>query len=189
MQEYLARWTTVSFSITTLLRGFGQLKLFWLFLLYFVSDKWKVSISSSHITHHLYRTERLQPPGYLSTAGVLRTALGETRCIRILSHICTKCYRQFRFKSWYGPAIQVQTLKGLMEMNSMSVNDLTREHSRKWEGRNGIQKLEPGQNIRQLSSWLEFCSSIFCSEIRDFCHFEDTILSVGVPVSDPQNVC
>ena len=25
----------------------------------------------------------------------------------------------------------------------------------------------------------------FLSEIRDFCHFEDIILSVGVPVSDP----
>jgi hypothetical protein len=76
-----------------------------------------------------------------------------------------------------------------MEMNSLSVNDLTREHSRKCEGRKGIQKLELGQNIRQLSSWLEFYSSVFCTEIRDFCHFEDIILSVGVPVSDPQNVC
>jgi hypothetical protein len=86
------------------------------------------------------------------------------------------------------PAIQVQTLNGLMEINSLAVNDLTREHSRKCEGRKGIQKLEPGQNIHQLSSLLEFYSSVFCSEIRDFYHFEDIILSVGVPVSDPQNV-
>ena len=95
------------------------------------------------------------------------------------------CYRHFRFESWYGPAIQVQTLNGLMEINSLAVNDLTREHSRKCEGRKGIQKLEPGQNIHQLSNWLEFYSSGFCSEIRDFCHLEDIILSVGVPVSDP----
>jgi hypothetical protein len=31
-----------------------------------------------------------------------------------------------------------------------------------------------------------FTAEIFCSEIRDFCHFEDIILSVGVPVSDPK---
>jgi hypothetical protein len=76
-----------------------------------------------------------------------------------------------------------------MEINSLTINDLTREHSRKCEGRKDIQKSEPGQNIHQLSSCLEFYSSGFCSEIRDFCHFEDIILSVGVPVSDPKNVC
>ena len=75
-----------------------------------------------------------------------------------------------------------------MEINSLTVNDLTREHSRKCEGRKCFQKHEPGQNIHQLSSCLEFYSSVFCSEIRDFCHFEAIILSVGVPVSDPQNV-
>jgi len=26
----------------------------------------------------------------------------------------------------------------------------------------------------------------FCSKIREFCHFEDIILSVGVPVGDPK---
>jgi len=31
----------------------------------------------------------------------------------------SNCYRHFRFKSWYGPAIQVQTLNGLMETNSV----------------------------------------------------------------------
>jgi hypothetical protein len=72
-----------------------------------------------------------------------------------------------------------------MEINSLTVNDLTREHSRKCEGHKGIQKPEPGQNIHQLSSCLEFYSSVFCSEIGDFCHFEDIILSVGVSVSDP----
>jgi hypothetical protein len=59
------------------------------------------------------------------------------------------------------PAFQVQTLNGHMEINSLSVSDLTRQRSRKCEGRKAIQKLEPGQNIRQLSSWLEFYSSVF----------------------------
>jgi len=36
------------------------------------------------------------------------------------------------------------------------------------------------------SGW-SFRARVF-SEIRDFYHFEDVILSVGVPVSDPQNV-
>ena len=98
------------------------------------------------------------------------------------------CYRHFSFKSWYGPAIQVHTLNGLMEINSLTVNDLARKHSRKCEGRKGIQKREPGQNIHQLSSSLQFYSSVCCSEILDFCYFEDIIHSVGVPVSDPQNV-
>ena len=34
-----------------------------------------------------------------------------------------------------------------MEINSLTVNDLTRKNSRKCEGRKGIQKHEPGQNI------------------------------------------
>jgi hypothetical protein len=72
-----------------------------------------------------------------------------------------------------------------MEINSLAVNDLTMEHSRKCEGRTGIQTPEPGQNIHQLSSCLEFYRSVFFSEIQGFCHFEDIILSVGVPVSDP----
>jgi len=29
------------------------------------------------------------------------------------------CYQHFKFKSWYGPAIQVQTLNGLMETISL----------------------------------------------------------------------
>jgi len=32
------------------------------------------------------------------------------------------------------PAIQFQTLNGLMETISLAVNDLTREHSRRCEG-------------------------------------------------------
>jgi hypothetical protein len=39
------------------------------------------------------------------------------------------------------PAFQVETLNGLMEINSLAVNDLIRKHSRKCEGRKGIQKL------------------------------------------------
>jgi hypothetical protein len=75
-----------------------------------------------------------------------------------------------------------------MEINFLAVNDLNREHSRKCDGRKGIQQLEPGQNIHQLSSSLEFYSLVFCSEIREFCHFEDIILSVEVPLSESQNV-
>jgi len=33
------------------------------------------------------------------------------------------------------PAIQIQTLDGFMETNSLAVNDLTREHSRRCESR------------------------------------------------------
>jgi hypothetical protein len=61
--------------------------------------------------------------------------------------------RHFRFKSGYGPAIQVQTLNGLMEINSLSVKELTWQHSRKCEGRNGAEKLEPGQNIYYMHCW------------------------------------
>jgi hypothetical protein len=76
-------------------------------------------------------------------------------------------------------------MNGLMEINSLSVSDLTREHNRKCEGRKGIQKLEPGQNIYQLSSWLEFYSSVFSVVKSEIFYFEDIILSVGVLVSDP----
>jgi len=41
-------------------------------------------------------------------------------------------YRAIRYKLL--PAIQVQTLNGLMETISLAVNDLTREHSRRCEG-------------------------------------------------------
>jgi hypothetical protein len=50
-------------------------------------------------------------------------------------------------------AIQVQTLKGLMEINSLSVSYLNSQHSRKCEGRNGAEKLEPGQNIYYMHCW------------------------------------
>ena len=42
-----------------------------------------------------------------------------------------------------------------------------------------IQKLESGQNIHQLSSFLEFCSSMFLSGNRDFGTSEDVIQPVG----------
>ena len=74
-----------------------------------------------------------------------------------------------------------------MEINSLAVSDLTRERSRKCEGRKGIRKLEPGQKIHQLSSWLEFYSSVFVVKSETFVTLR-TILLVGVPVSDPQNV-
>jgi len=63
------------------------------------------------------------------------------------------CYRHFRFKSWYGPAIQVQTLNGFMDTNSFGCKWPNREHRSRCAGHYGNQKLEPGQHIRQLSSW------------------------------------
>ena len=38
-----------------------------------------------------------------------------------------------------------------------------------YEGCYGIEKLEPGQNIRQLSSWQKFCNRAFLYETRDVC--------------------
>jgi len=75
-----------------------------------------------------------------------------------------------------------------MEINSLTVNDLTREHSKKCEGRKGIQKREHGTENPSTVKLFGVLQLGFCSEIRGFCHFEDIILSVGVPVSDPQNV-
>jgi hypothetical protein len=40
------------------------------------------------------------------------------------------------------------------------------------------------KSINCQVAW-SFTAQVFCSEIRDFCHFEDIILSVGVSVSDP----
>ena len=54
------------------------------------------------------------------------------------------------------------------------------------EDRYGIQKLQPWQNIHQLSSYRSFTARFFLSEIPDFCHFENIIHSVEVSVSDPQ---
>jgi hypothetical protein len=66
----------------------------------------------------------------------------------------------------------------------LAVNDLTGKTAGGVKGSKGIQKLEPEKNTHQLSSWLEFYSSVFLGEIRGFCHLEDIIHSVGVPVSD-----
>jgi len=35
------------------------------------------------------------------------------------------------------------------------------EYRKRCEGCYGIEKLEPGQNIRQLSSWQKFCNWVF----------------------------
>jgi hypothetical protein len=83
----------------------------------------------------------------------LQTHLKDLLFYRIKVIQARKCFRHSRFKSWYGPAIQVQTLNGLMEINCLSVSDLTRQHSRKREGRSGIEKLEPGQNIYYMYCW------------------------------------
>jgi len=48
---------------------------------------------------------------------VLKHPTGWSKLLPILSS-SDSCYRHFRFKSWYGPAIQVQNLNGLMEINS-----------------------------------------------------------------------
>jgi len=59
--------------------------------------------------------------------------------------------QRFRFKPWMGSWKQFH----------LAVNDLTREHSRTREGRKVIQKLEPGQNIHQLSSCSSFTARFF----------------------------
>jgi hypothetical protein len=71
-----------------------------------------------------------------------------------------KCHIQLAIggkQQWYIyillPAIQVQTLNRIMKINSLSVNDLTWQHSRKCEGRYGTKKLEPGQNIYYMHCW------------------------------------
>ena len=38
------------------------------------------------------------------------------------------------------------------------VEMIKKENRRIYEGRYGIEALEPGQNIRQLSSWQTFCN-------------------------------
>jgi len=80
----------------------------------------------------------------------------------ILRAVCVYCYWHFRFKSWYGQAIQVQTLNGLMETNSFDCKWPNREHSSRCEGPLRHSKLEPGQNIHQLSSCWGFTAR--CSE-------------------------
>ena len=46
----------------------------------------------------------------------------------------------------------------------------------------GIEKLEPGQNIPQLSSWQKVCSRVFPYETRDVCFVEDMIHSVAAHI-------
>jgi len=48
----------------------------------------------------------------------------------------------------------------------------------------GIQELETGQNIYQLSSWYKFCSLVFLSLTLDFYTSEDIINLVGMPVGN-----
>jgi hypothetical protein len=45
-------------------------------------------------------------------------------------YVRNRCYRHFSSKSWNGPAIQVQTLNGLMELNSFGCKWPDRENSR-----------------------------------------------------------
>ena len=52
--------------------------------------------------------------------------------------------------------LRFETLTGSWRQIPLAVNGLTREHSRRYEGRKVIQKRGPGQNIHQLSSVLEF---------------------------------
>ena len=54
-------------------------------------------------------------------------------------------------------------------------------------GNKVIQKLGPGQDIHQLSSCRSFTAR-FLVKSEIFVTLEDIIHSVGVPVSDPQNV-
>jgi hypothetical protein len=45
------------------------------------------------------------------------------------------------------PAIQVQTLNELMEINSLSVKELTWQHSRKCEGNVAVSNLSLGKTF------------------------------------------
>jgi len=85
--------------------------------------------------------------------------------------------RRFRFEPWTGSWRQIPS----------AVNDLTREHSRWFEGHKGIQKCGPGKNI-QLSSVLEFYSSGFLGwNLRLLSLGGHNSFSRGA-VSDPQMV-
>jgi hypothetical protein len=54
-----------------------------------------------------------------------------------------------------------------METNALSVKELTWQHSRKWEGRNGAEELELGQNIYYMHCWYKICNKAFLNETRD----------------------
>jgi hypothetical protein len=95
----------------------------------------------------------------------------------------TDCYWHFRFKSWYGPGVKVQTLKGSWRQIPLAVNDLIREHRKVWGplGHSKAWNWTDHPSTVKLVGVLQLCS---LSKIREFCHFGDIILSVWVPVSD-----
>jgi len=93
-------------------------------------------------------------------------------------YVRNRCYRYSRFKSWNGPAIQVQTLNGLVELNSLGCKWSKREKSRSvW-----------GPLRHKAWAWAEHPSTVklvgvlqlgVLSETRDFDTFEDVIHSAG----------
>ena len=75
---------------------------------------------------------------------------------------------------------------GLWTQIPLAVNDLTGNTA------GGVRALKAFKSL-SLDSTSINCQVVgvlqlgcFLSEIRDFCHFEDIIHSVGVPLSDPQ---
>ena len=96
-----------------------------------------------------------------------------------------QCYRHFMFKSWYGPVIQVQTRTGSWTQIPLAVNDLTGNTTGGSRAFKAFKSLGLDRTSSNCQVVKEFYSSVFLSEIRDFCHFQDIIHSVGVPVRDP----
>jgi len=59
---------------------------------------------------------------------------------------------------------------------------IKKENRKRYEGCYGIEQLEPGQYIRQLSSWYKFCNRVFLCETLDVCIVEDMIHSVAAHI-------
>jgi hypothetical protein len=83
--------------------------------------------------------------------------------------------RQFRFEPWTDSWIQIPLV----------VNDLTMEHSKRCEGRKGIQSVGLDRTSINCQVCWSFTARVFWVKSETFFHIEDIILSVEVPVSDP----
>jgi hypothetical protein len=74
-----------------------------------------------------------------------------------------------------------------MEINFLAVNDQLGNTAGSVRAVKAFKSLSLDRTSINCQVGWSFTAWFF-SEIRDFCHFEDMILSVGVPMSDPQNV-
>ena len=118
------------------------------------------------------QTEQLGIPPILTADGTV----GNPTNPAVIPQL-THCYRHFRFKPWTGSWTQIP----------LAVNDLTGNTS------GGVRAVKAFRSL-SLDRTSVNCQVVgvlqlgffFLSEIRDLCHFEDIIHSVGVPVSDPQ---